>query len=380
VAPDGSGSLPPVRLAAATDLDGWDAAAVDAPGGHVYQSRAWARHRARFGWEPRFLVVGADAPVLALTRPWRLLPGGSAYLSRGPVPTDDAGHEIESGARLVAAARWLGDTGVDVVAADPEILASTGVGERLGRVGFRQIDELQPSRHRMDVALPAALDPEELLRSYSATTRNLVRKAIKQDLRVRRIDRRPGQEGDGPAADDAPPASVPGNDEGPALANLYALLVDTARRREFGLAGRPTFDSWTTEALGAGHLLALLVEDPEGQLLAGATFHRHGRRLTYALSGEAESARRSYPGATRLLLWHAMRIAVAEGRAIMDLGGVDVRGARRRPLPEEPEHGMLSFKESFGAEWVELAGAHELVIRPARYAAGRLASRVLRTR
>jgi lipid II:glycine glycyltransferase (peptidoglycan interpeptide bridge formation enzyme) len=283
----------------------------------------------------------------------------------------------------VAAARWLGDAGVDVVAADPEVLASGGMGERLGRVGFRQIDELQPSRHRMDVALPPAADPEELLKSYSATTRNLVRKAIKQELRVLRIDRRVDA-ADADAAPDAAlddaPARVPGGDEARALASLYALLVDTARRREFGLAGRPTFESWTNEALQAGHLLALLVEDPDGALLAGATFHRHGRRLTYALSGEAESARRSYPGATRLLLWHAMRIATAEGRAIMDLGGVDVRGARRRPLPEEPEHGMLSFKESFGAEWVELAGAHELVIRPARYAAGRLASRVLRVR
>jgi lipid II:glycine glycyltransferase (peptidoglycan interpeptide bridge formation enzyme) len=381
------GSIPPVRPASSTDLEGWDAAAVDAPGGHVYQSRAWARHRARFGWEPRFLVVGGGAPVLALTRPWRLVPGASAYVSRGPVPADDAGGEGDSRERLVAVARWLGENGVDVVAADPEVLASTGIAEGIGRVGFRQIDELQASRHRMDVSLAEHADAEALLKSYSATTRNLVRKAIKQDLRVRRIDRPRAAVpagGGSPANDggdgDGTPMAVPRDEERPTLARLYALLVETARRREFGLAGRPTFESWTTEALEAGHLLALLVEDADGELLAGATFHRHGRRLTYALSGEAASARRSYPGATRLLLWHAMGIAIAEGRAIMDLGGVDVRGARRRPRPEEPEHGMLTFKESFGAEWVELAGAHELVIRPARYAAGRLASRVLRAR
>jgi lipid II:glycine glycyltransferase (peptidoglycan interpeptide bridge formation enzyme) len=75
-----------------------------------------------------------------------------------------------------------------------------------------------------------------------------------------------------------------------------------------------------------------------------------------------------------------MRIAMGERRTIMDLGGVDVRGARRRPRPEEPEHGMLMFKESFGANWVDLAGAHERVIRPARYAIGRAVGRLIGTR
>jgi lipid II:glycine glycyltransferase (peptidoglycan interpeptide bridge formation enzyme) len=73
-----------------------------------------------------------------------------------------------------------------------------------------------------------------------------------------------------------------------------------------------------------------------------------------------------------------MQIAMAERRAIMDLGGVDVRGARRRPRPEEPEHGMLTFKESFGATWVELAGAHQRVVRPLRNALGRALGRLSR--
>src|SRR2546423_6090041 len=107
-----------------------------------------------------------------------------------------------------------------------------------------------------------------------------------------------------------------------AMERLYALLLDTARRRGFWLADGATFRSWTDEALEAGHLLALLVEDPAGELLAGATFYRHGDRLTYALSGEHAAARRDHPGATRLMLWRAMQIAMTEGRAIMDLGGV----------------------------------------------------------
>ena len=60
----------------------------------------------------------------------------------------------------------------------------------------------------------------------------------------------------------------------------------------------------------------------------------------------------------------------------MDLGGVDVPGARRRPEPGEPAYGMLTFKESFGARWIELTGAHERVLEPVRYGLGRVTARL----
>jgi lipid II:glycine glycyltransferase (peptidoglycan interpeptide bridge formation enzyme) len=387
-----------VRPADEATLGHWDAVAVDGPGGHVLQSRAWARHRARFGWTPLLDVTDDGLPVLTLTRPWRIGPGGSAYVSRGPIP---AGDPALTAARLLETSDWLAARGLDVIAADPEVAAGTEFDDPITGRGFRQIEELQPSRHRMDVPLPRDGDGEALLKSFSSTTRNLVRQAERQGLVVRRIDRRQSKQAHetlevaAPAAptSDAPdspprPAANPAaaasdafvlverDAEAALLGKLYGLLADTARRRSFGLASRATFDSWTAEALEAGHLVALLIETPEGELLAGATFHRHANRLTYALSGESASARKASPGATRLLLWRAMQIAMGEDRAIMDLGGVDVRGARRRPREGEPEHGMLTFKESFGAEWVDLAGAHELVVRPWRYALGRVAARL----
>ena len=41
-------------------------------------------------------------------------------------------------------------------------------------------------------------------------------------------------------------------------------------------------------------------------------------------------------------------------------------------------HGLYEHKRSFGAEWVELAGAHEFVADRLRYAAGRLTQRATR--
>ena len=114
-------------------------------------------------------------------------------------------------------------------------------------------------------------------------------------------------------------------------------------------------------------------------LVAGATFYRHGRRWTYANAADDGRFRKAHPGVVRLLVWEAIKSALAEGRAEMDLGGVDVPAARRRPEPGEAAHGMLTFKESFGAHWIELSGAHERVLDPTRYALGRVTSRLAAT-
>jgi hypothetical protein len=37
---------------------------------------------------------------------------------------------------------------------------------------------------------------------------------------------------------------------------------------------------------------------------------------------------------------------------------------------------MLTFKESFGARWIELTGAHEKVLSPVRYVLGRVTTRL----
>ena len=60
----------------------------------------------------------------------------------------------------------------------------------------------------------------------------------------------------------------------------------------------------------------------------------------------------------------------------MDLGGADVAGARRRPNPGEPMYGLYEHKASFGARWIDLSGAHERVLRPGRYAVGRVVARL----
>jgi lipid II:glycine glycyltransferase (peptidoglycan interpeptide bridge formation enzyme) len=165
-----------------------------------------------------------------------------------------------------------------------------------------------------------------------------------------------------------------------ALDRFYGLLLETGERRDFTFGPRAEYLAWWRRAHAAGHLVLLEARegDARGDPLAGLVLYRHGGRLSTVHSGDHAASRTSHPGALHLLRWRAIQLAVREGAGEMDLGGADVPGARRQPVPGEPMHGLLQHKLSFGASWVELMGAHERVIRPNRYRAGRLVAGVMR--
>jgi lipid II:glycine glycyltransferase (peptidoglycan interpeptide bridge formation enzyme) len=345
-------------------------------GGDVYQSVAWARYRERHGWRPRFLVFDDGFRLLSLERPWPAIGGSGAYLSRGPIAAGE--RPDQTARRLRDAADHLAGSGVDVVASDSEIEAATGYPDLIRAAGFRPIEEVQASRHRMRLQLPGGTDEATLLASFGSSTRQLIRGAEKAGLRVMRYD---ATSGDGPAAAvgdgfEAPPAGTLGAAAQPVFERLYDLLRDAAVRRHFHLGAKAAFVDWSLAGLAAGHVVYLEVRDADDRQLGGATFYRHGGRLTYSHSGDHADLRSTYPGVVRLILWRAIQLALRERLQEMDLGGVDVPGARRIPREGEEMYGLYAFKRSFGAEWLELAGNHEWVARPWRYAAGRVTGRL----
>jgi lipid II:glycine glycyltransferase (peptidoglycan interpeptide bridge formation enzyme) len=374
--------LPPVqaRLATADELADWDEHTVAARNGHVYQSRAWADYRAAHGWQSwhitfddgfRMLVLGHSRPGL----------GGSAYASRGPIPEELSGM---SASRADAAAELVAAEGMNSLTVDGETPASTGLAGLLAARGFERTEELQPSRHRMDVRLGPVdahnSDETTIFASFGGTTRNLIRQAERHALRVLRVDAGGGRAEEG---------GGPGTLEGFELVDLddvatidrmlrafYVMLDATAGRRGFALASEGAFLDWSKRSLGAGHLLYLEADHPEDGPIAGASFYRHGHRLTYSLAGDRAELRRKYPGAVRLLVWRGIQIALDERRTSVDLGGIDTEGARDRPDKGDPTYGMYQFKESFGARWVELTGAHQRTMRPMRSLAGSVLGRL----
>jgi hypothetical protein len=344
-----------VREVRGSDLDGWDAAAVDAPGGHVFQSRAYGAFQTTLGWRVRYLRFDDGFPVLALQRRWPWIGGWSAYVPRGPVPTD-ASADITA-ERLIAVGRWLAERGTAVVAADPEVAAGSTFAAQVAEAGFHAIEELQPSRHRMRIPL-AARSEDDVWKGIAKSTRQRIRQA----------------EGSGVVIDgcDAAPADAE-------LDEFYDLLRATGDRRGFSFASRTEFVGWWDVALAAGHLVYLAArESSDRTTIAGLLLYRHGRRLSTVHSADVASLRSEHPGVLHLLRWRAIQEAIAEACDEMDLGGVDVAGARRVPAKGEEMYGLYEHKRSFGAEWVELAGAQERVGDPLRYAAGRVTTRLSR--
>ena len=361
---DGIPALRVLREATSADLASWDARVVDVPGGDVHQSLAWALQRERAGARPHHLVLDDGSFALVLGRRTRLLGGGRAYVPRGPVAAGaDPGVVAR---RLAAIAAWAEEAGFDVVVADPEIPAGSGFPALLASLGFRQVEEVGPSRHRVGVAIAPGASDADLLARIATTTRQRFLSAERKGLRIRRYDLRaadePGPDIDAPA----PPRLAEAARD--ALGPFHDILAATGERRGFAPGNRGAAIAWWLAALEAGHLVFLEAWGTGGERVGGAVFYRHGERLTYGHSGDVASLRSAYPGTMGLIIWRALQLAAREGRTELDLGGVDVRGARRKPLPGEPTHGLLTFKQSFGGEWIELSGAHERLLHRGRHA------------
>jgi lipid II:glycine glycyltransferase (peptidoglycan interpeptide bridge formation enzyme) len=358
------------REATPDELADWDQHEVEAPGGHVYQSLAWAEHRRATGWTSRFLITDDGGRVLALTRSWRFVGGGSGYVPRGPAGAVDP---AVIATRQIAVAVALDRDGIDVVAADPEVPAADATfREAILAAGFQPIEEIQPSRSRMSLPLGTGADEDAVLADVAKSTRQRIRGAERDGVRVVRHDARAAANdtGDGFEAPVEPALA--------ALDRFYDLLLETGERRHFTFGPREAFVDWWGSAHAAGHLVYLEARAPAGEPLAGLILYRHGERLSTVHSGDHASARPDHPGALHLLRWRAIQLAIREGRTEMDLGGVDVAGSRGEPVEGDPLYGLYQHKKAFGGQWLELTGAHERVGDPRGYTLGRLTGRAAR--
>ena len=353
-----------LREALPAELEDWDAWTVDVPGGDIYQSSAWAAYRRRWGWRPRFLVFEDGFRLLSLERPWPLVGGSSAYLSRGPITRGEPA--TVTAARLQAATAFLVAHGVGVIASDPEIEASSGYGDLIRAFGYLPIEEIQPSRHRLSISLAGAREASAMA-GFSATARQMVGYGLRDGLTVVRHDRA--------AATSIEGITRPEGDERAAACagfeRLWSIVAETSDRRGFHLGNRAQFLDWCITGFDAAGIVLLEVVDPSGATVGAGMYYRHGARLTYSHGGDRFAARGVTRGVAQVQTWRAIQIALSEGRAEMDLGGADIRGARRVPEPDDPMFGLYQHKRMYGALWVEMTGNHELVARPRRYALGR---------
>jgi lipid II:glycine glycyltransferase (peptidoglycan interpeptide bridge formation enzyme) len=320
----------------------WDDQTVDPPGGHLLQGTAWAAHRQEQGWRPTFIRFDDDRAALLLTHARRPLPGFVAYAPRGPIIAGDPASA--AAARAVALADWLRERGATILAVDPELDADAAFDAALADGGFRPTEEIQPSRHRVVLDLPPGIDDATLLAGMSKSTRQRIHAAEQGGTTV-------GEDRDGRSID------------------AFAGFMDaTARRKRFNFGSERGFTRWWRRIVGSERA-RLLVAERDGRLLGGLLAYRQGGHWATAFSADDASLRREHQGTMHLLRWTVIRMARDDRAPSIDLGGVDVPGARRLPRPGEPQWGMYEHKIGFGARWVESAGAHEIVLRPTVYRA-----------
>jgi lipid II:glycine glycyltransferase (peptidoglycan interpeptide bridge formation enzyme) len=353
--------------------------AVASLNGHVFQSRAWADFRAAQGWQPWHIAFDDGFRLLVLERPGNT----AAYASRGPLPEADP---ARTGARAAVAAELLAASGVPALTVDGETPAASGLARYLASAGFERVDEEQPSRHRMDVRLGPAdtpnSDEKTIFDSFGSQTRHLIRQADRHGLKVARLDAGGGRIEDDDTATElegferVDPGDPAATEE--MLVRVYGMLDPAVHRRSAALASEEAFLDWSRRGIAAGHVLYLQAQHPEDGPIAAAGFYRHGHRLTFSLVGARPELRRKYPGSVRLLVWRGIQIALDERRIAVDLGGVDTVAFRRRPDKGDPTYGAYQFRESFGARWVELTGAHRKTMHPLRNNVGRVAAAALR--
>lgn len=355
-------SRPLVTIASPDAVARWDELTVHVADGDVRQSLAWSAHRSATGWLAHFLATDDGGFALALGRRLPLPGAGLLYVPGGPVGAG-AGAATRAD-RLSAIATWAGEHGYDEVVSDAEVPAATGYPELLTARGFHGIDEIEPSRHRMSTPIPSGISEDDMRALLALKARQPINAAERRGYRVIRHDalalRDPGP------GFEAPPAGDPRTVSQAALERFHGLLVSTGERLGFHIGPRVQAIAWWQAALAAGHLVLLEVRAPDDTYLGGAMFTRQGARLTYAYSAGVASLRSEYPGVANLVLWRALQLGIREGRAELDLGGVDVVGARHRPEAGDAMYGLYKFKLGFHAEWIEQSGAHAKVIHATR--------------
>ena len=317
-----------MRPATSAELEVWDDLLTANPdGGHYLQTRAWGSAKARWGWDPRYLVHEAGGRrVVALFLCRRVFGLGTLwYAPKGPgVTTAEA---------LTEMVPWAPPPDGFLLKVEPEVVSGVDLGGWRDGGLVKAPGDIQSNRATIVVDLRAA--EETLLASFKPKTRYNVRLAQRHGVTV--VDR--------PV--DSAHAAV-----------LYRLLVQTNARNRISVRRHAYFDDcWS--ALGSRDQGRLFFAVHEGEVLAGAFISHLGRRGWYKDGGSTR--RKSALMAPYLLQWEVMRWLRSRGVEDYDLVAVP------RPAELTADHpfaGLHRFKSGFSEAVTEYVGVWDWPLRP----------------
>ena len=320
----------PWSRASLCDAD-WDAALARLADANAFQSSAWARHKANFGWRPVRAMTGpAGAERAAVQALVKDLPGGARLLwSRGGPVGDsalwDAGLRetlTREAGGVLAYGRVCSYRALDPAAA--QALSAAG-WERPTRALDRGMTYL----------LGLAPEPEALRERLSVNWRHNLKRGNERAVVADWTDPDPAE-----------------------MESVYRRLESLK-----GLAPQHRADSLGSlvRALGPSLILKRAVVD--GRTVALRACAVFGGAAVDLLAAATEEARKVY--ASYSLLWSLLLESRRRGALGYDLGGADPDAAR----------GVADFKKGTGARLIETLGEWDFAVPTAlRRPAGALIS------
>ncbi|MDJ0317463.1 lipid II:glycine glycyltransferase FemX [Arthrobacter antibioticus] len=327
------------RFATAAEIEQWDTLVTANPnGGNLLQSEAFAAVKKNYGWDTQFLAFEGPHYTsynLVLEKSFPVL-GKLWYLIKGP----DVADVFEVPAVLEALRVFVKRAKLHVFAVkiEPDIVASEEAHSVLRGAGLVKVPDLQPN----DSTALLDISPEssELLRKLHSRGRNAVRRAIRENVEVVRMD---------------PTEST--------MRTMYSLMVGTIAAKATTQARDFEYyrQFWTEFTQREQGHFYFVFED--GVASVGAFVINYGAKATYKDGGSLQ--KRSQYGDSHLVQWAAINDMKELGALEYDFCGTPP--ADRLKDPTHPHHGLGLFKTSFSKTVTDFVGCYDLVLSPVRY-------------
>lgn len=338
-----------VRLARDDEIAKWDELLLQNPdGGEIFQTRTMAQIKTVQGWTPEFWVYETSFGKVYATVLTRNLFGSGriCYIMRGPgVVTVEQFVEI-----CRANADWeklgfLIKMEPPIVVCNSELVSESTSQEWILKqarddenLNLKKVRNIQPNAHTTLVDLSKTED--EILASFRQRARREIRAAMKDDIRVKRVELT--QEN---------------------IDKMYDLYSETGKRAGFFIRPKSYYENFWRQFGDAdeGDLYFAYAQKND-EPIAGAFICKLGRKAVYKDGGSARTSAKHF---AHLLQWEIMRNLKKQGVTEYDLHGVPPSDQLENK--DHPLAGLAMFKLSFAAEVTDYVGAYDQILNAKKY-------------
>lgn len=317
-----------IRFATKEETKNWNNLVIKNPdGGDIFQTAEFAEIKAKYNWEPRFLLIDKLA-VLVLERPVTAL-GKFWYIPKGPGISDVK--QLEK--VLPYLKKFAHNQGVFSVRLEPEILSDSDNIMGLLRLGLTPSKPIQAA-NTVVVDIDKPLD--DIVANFTSKARGNIRAAQKAGVNTE---------------------IVPINNENCKL--FYDMMNATIAGRSF-TREYPYFKRFWQSYGKSGNGIFMFAKSAEGDILSMDFIMLLGKKA--ARKDAASTRDHSVRGASAYLELEMIKYLKDKGITDYDLYGAPPSDQIKNP--KHPFYGFGTFKTSFNPHVTDYVGCYDLIVKP----------------